>query len=55
VSKPEPIDKVDIQSISDNITDNPSLAPRCVETEFAALERRRQGKSVLGGGLWRHL
>jgi 7,8-dihydropterin-6-yl-methyl-4-(beta-D-ribofuranosyl)aminobenzene 5'-phosphate synthase len=49
VSALEAIDRVDVQIIVDNVTDNLSSVPRFVETEFASLGRRRQGKWVLGG------
>jgi 7,8-dihydropterin-6-yl-methyl-4-(beta-D-ribofuranosyl)aminobenzene 5'-phosphate synthase len=45
----DPIDGVDIQILVDNVTDNLSSVPAFVETEIAALGRRRGGHWVLGG------
>jgi 7,8-dihydropterin-6-yl-methyl-4-(beta-D-ribofuranosyl)aminobenzene 5'-phosphate synthase len=45
----EPLDKVEVQILVDNVTDNLSSVPAFVETEFAALGRRRRGKWVLAG------
>jgi len=44
-----PIDSVDVHVLVDNVTDNLSSVPSFVETEFAALGRRRRGTWVLGG------
>jgi 7,8-dihydropterin-6-yl-methyl-4-(beta-D-ribofuranosyl)aminobenzene 5'-phosphate synthase len=44
-----PVDAIDIQVLVDNVTDNLSSVPAFVETEFAALSRRRRGKWVLRG------
>lgn len=40
---------VEVQILVDNVTDNLSSVPPFVETEFAALGRRRRGTWVLGG------
>ena len=45
----EPVDGIDVQIIVDNVTDNLSSVPSFVETELAALDRRRRGALVLGG------
>jgi 7,8-dihydropterin-6-yl-methyl-4-(beta-D-ribofuranosyl)aminobenzene 5'-phosphate synthase len=45
----EPVDKVEVQILVDNVTDNLSSVPAFVETEFAALSRRRRGKWVMAG------
>ncbi len=45
----EPVDSVAVQIIVDNVTDNLSSVPMFVETEFAALTRRRHGRWVMGG------
>jgi 7,8-dihydropterin-6-yl-methyl-4-(beta-D-ribofuranosyl)aminobenzene 5'-phosphate synthase len=42
-------DSVEVQILVDNVTDNLSSVPSFVETEFAALGRRRRGAWVLGG------
>ena len=42
-------DSVEILVLVDNVTDNLSSVPSIVETEFAALGRRRRGVWVLGG------
>src|SRR5512139_1266717 len=42
-------DSVEIQILVDNVTDNLSSVPSFVETEWAALGRRRRGTWVLGG------
>lgn len=44
-----PIDSVEVHVLVDNVTDNLSSVPSFVETEFAALGRRRRGNWVLGG------
>jgi 7,8-dihydropterin-6-yl-methyl-4-(beta-D-ribofuranosyl)aminobenzene 5'-phosphate synthase len=44
-----PVDSVDVHVLVDNVTDNLSSVPSFVETEFAALGRRRRGTWVLGG------
>jgi len=44
-----PVDSVALHVIVDNVTDNLSSVPSFVETEFAALGRRRRGAWVLGG------
>ncbi len=43
------VDTVEVQVLVDNVTDNLSSVPSFVETEFAALGRRRRGVWVLGG------
>jgi 7,8-dihydropterin-6-yl-methyl-4-(beta-D-ribofuranosyl)aminobenzene 5'-phosphate synthase len=45
----DPVDGVDIQILVDNVTDNLSSVPAFVETEIAALGRRRGGRWVLAG------
>lgn len=45
----DPIDSVEVHVLVDNVTDNLSSVPSFVETEFAALGRRRRGNWVLGG------
>jgi 7,8-dihydropterin-6-yl-methyl-4-(beta-D-ribofuranosyl)aminobenzene 5'-phosphate synthase len=45
----EPADAVEVHILVDNVTDNLSSVPRFVETEFAALGRRRRGKWVMAG------
>jgi 7,8-dihydropterin-6-yl-methyl-4-(beta-D-ribofuranosyl)aminobenzene 5'-phosphate synthase len=45
----DPIDSVEVHVLVDNVTDNLSSVPSFVETEFAALGRRRRGIWVLGG------
>jgi 7,8-dihydropterin-6-yl-methyl-4-(beta-D-ribofuranosyl)aminobenzene 5'-phosphate synthase len=45
----DPIDTVEVHVLVDNVTDNLSSAPSFVETEFAALGRRRRGTWLLGG------
>jgi 7,8-dihydropterin-6-yl-methyl-4-(beta-D-ribofuranosyl)aminobenzene 5'-phosphate synthase len=45
----EPVDKVEVHVLVDNLTDNLSSVPAFVETEFAALGRRRRGRWVLAG------
>jgi 7,8-dihydropterin-6-yl-methyl-4-(beta-D-ribofuranosyl)aminobenzene 5'-phosphate synthase len=47
--KLDPIDSVDVHVLVDNVTDSLSSVPSFVETEFAALGRRRHGTWVLGG------
>ncbi|HSC98118.1 MAG TPA: MBL fold metallo-hydrolase [Casimicrobiaceae bacterium] len=42
-------DSVEVLVLVDNVTDNLSSVPSFVETEFAALGRRRRGLWVLGG------
>src|SRR5512144_3045506 len=42
-------DSVEVLILLDNVTDNLSSVPPFVETEFAALARRRRGTWVLGG------
>jgi 7,8-dihydropterin-6-yl-methyl-4-(beta-D-ribofuranosyl)aminobenzene 5'-phosphate synthase len=44
-----PVDGIDVQIIVDNVTDNLSSVPSFVETELAALDRRRRGALVLAG------
>jgi 7,8-dihydropterin-6-yl-methyl-4-(beta-D-ribofuranosyl)aminobenzene 5'-phosphate synthase len=44
-----PIDGVHVQVLVDNVTDNISSVPSFVETEVAALGRRRRGSWVQGG------
>ncbi|HRD74419.1 MAG TPA: MBL fold metallo-hydrolase [Hyphomicrobiaceae bacterium] len=46
---PIAVDGLDIQIIVDNVTDNLSSTPAFVETETAALSRRRRGAWVLDG------
>lgn len=43
------VDKIELLVIVDNTTDSLSSVPSYVETEFAALGRRRHGKWVLAG------
>jgi len=43
------VDSVDVHVLVDNVTDNLSSVPSFVETEFAALGRRRRGDWVLAG------
>ncbi len=45
-----PVDSVEVLILVDNITDNLSSVRPFVETELAALGRRRRGAWVLGGG-----
>src|SRR5690349_21859963 len=45
----ELVEKVEFLVIVDNATDSLSSVPAYVETEFAGLGRRRQGKWVLAG------
>lgn len=45
----EAVDSVEVLILVDNATDNLSTVPSFVETEFAALERRRRGTWVMGG------
>lgn len=45
----EAADSVEVHVIVDNVTDNLSSVPPFVETEFAALGRRRRGAWILGG------
>jgi 7,8-dihydropterin-6-yl-methyl-4-(beta-D-ribofuranosyl)aminobenzene 5'-phosphate synthase len=45
----EPVDRVEVHILVDNVTDNLSSVPAFVETEFAALGRRRHGKWVMAG------
>ena len=45
----EAVDSIQVQILVDNVTDNLSSVPSFVETEFAALGRRRRGAWVLGG------
>jgi 7,8-dihydropterin-6-yl-methyl-4-(beta-D-ribofuranosyl)aminobenzene 5'-phosphate synthase len=45
----DPIDSVVVHVLVDNVTDNLSSVPSFVETELAALGRRRRGAWVLGG------
>jgi 7,8-dihydropterin-6-yl-methyl-4-(beta-D-ribofuranosyl)aminobenzene 5'-phosphate synthase len=44
-----PIDKIEVQILVDNVTDNLSSAPAFVENEFAGIGRRRGAAWVLGG------
>jgi 7,8-dihydropterin-6-yl-methyl-4-(beta-D-ribofuranosyl)aminobenzene 5'-phosphate synthase len=44
-----PIDGVHVQVLVDNVTDNISSVPSFVETEVAALGRRRRGSWIQGG------
>lgn len=44
-----PVDGVEVQVLVDNVTDNISSVPSFVETEIAALGRRRTGSWVQGG------
>jgi 7,8-dihydropterin-6-yl-methyl-4-(beta-D-ribofuranosyl)aminobenzene 5'-phosphate synthase len=44
-----PVDAIDVHVLVDNVSDNLSSVPSFVETEFAALERRRRGSWVSGG------
>src|SRR5678816_4229609 len=44
------VDGLQIDVVVDNATDSLSSVPSFVETEFAGLNRRRQGAWVLGGG-----
>ena len=46
----KPVSSVDVKILVDNVTDNLSSVPSFVETEFAALGRRRRGAFVIGGG-----
>ena len=43
------VDSVDVHILVDNVTDNLSSVPSFVETELAALGRRRRGNWVLAG------
>jgi 7,8-dihydropterin-6-yl-methyl-4-(beta-D-ribofuranosyl)aminobenzene 5'-phosphate synthase len=45
----KPADSVDVHVLVDNVTDNLSTVPSFVETEVAALTRRRKGTWVTGG------
>lgn len=45
----EAVDSVEVLILVDNATDNLSTVPSFVETEFAALERRRRGIWITGG------
>ena len=45
----EPVDKIEVHILVDNVTDNLSSVPNFVETEVAALGRRRRGQWVLAG------
>ncbi len=45
----EKADSLEVQILVDNVTDNLSSVPPFVETEWAALSRRRRGAWVLGG------
>ncbi|MEQ9640591.1 MAG: MBL fold metallo-hydrolase [Alphaproteobacteria bacterium] len=45
----QPVDGAEIQILVDNVTDSLSTTPDFVETEFAGLQRRREGLWVLGG------
>jgi 7,8-dihydropterin-6-yl-methyl-4-(beta-D-ribofuranosyl)aminobenzene 5'-phosphate synthase len=45
----KPVDGVEVLILVDNATDNLSSVPAFVETEFAALGRKRRGAWVLGG------
>jgi 7,8-dihydropterin-6-yl-methyl-4-(beta-D-ribofuranosyl)aminobenzene 5'-phosphate synthase len=45
----DPVDSLDVHVLVDNATDNLSSVPSFVETEIAALGRRRRGAWVLGG------
>ena len=40
------VESVDVHVLVDNVTDNLSSVPSFVETEFAALGRRRRGKRI---------
>ena len=44
-----PVDSVDVHVLVDNVTDNLSSVPSFVETELAALGRRRRGSWVVSG------
>lgn len=44
------VERLDVHILVDNVTDNLSTVPAFVETEFAALRRRRGSRWVLGGG-----
>jgi len=50
VSNLAAVDGLQIDVVVDNATDSLSSVPSFVETEFAGLNRRRQGAWVLGGG-----
>lgn len=45
----DPVDSVEVHILVDNVTDSLSSVPSYVETEFAGLDRRRQGQWVLSG------
>jgi hypothetical protein len=45
----DPVDSVEVHVLVDNVTDNLSSVPSFVETEIAALGRRRAGTWMLGG------
>lgn len=45
----DPVDSAEVHILVDNVTDSLSSVPSYVETEFAGLDRRRQGHWVLGG------
>lgn len=45
----EPVDRVEVHVLVDNVTDSLSSVPNFVETEFAGLTRRRGATWVLGG------
>ena len=49
MNAPKAADSVEVHILVDNVTDNLSSVPSFVETEFAALGRRRRGTWVLGG------
>ena len=43
------VDSVEVRVLVDNLTDNLSTVPSFVETEVAAIERRRRGMWIMGG------
>jgi 7,8-dihydropterin-6-yl-methyl-4-(beta-D-ribofuranosyl)aminobenzene 5'-phosphate synthase len=45
----EPVDRLEVHVLVDNVTDSLSTVPEFVETEFAGLTRRRGASWVLGG------
>jgi 7,8-dihydropterin-6-yl-methyl-4-(beta-D-ribofuranosyl)aminobenzene 5'-phosphate synthase len=47
---PKVVDSLEALILVDNVTDSLSSVPAFVETEFAALNRRRKGDWILGGG-----
>ena len=47
---PQVVDGLEVLILVDNVTDSLSSVPAFVETEYAALGRRRGGEWVLGGG-----